>query len=240
MENNLIVLTNGLAGSSVLAGLLARRGYWLGAETYSKRDYDTYENLELVALNQQIFNELEYTGNYEMTFVPGEIELFQAAGERLDPAPYRAFLDRCEANGPWLWKDPRLRLTLFYWVRHLDLDKTDFILLTREPLQTWISTTLRRQIQTPGHCRDCMHGIRDCLADFLWGQGKPYLELVYEDLLLRTDETIDRINAHIGSSLTRSDLEQVFSGQLGRRQRGGGDFLKALMIYLKNYRQRYR
>jgi hypothetical protein len=50
---NVIVLTSGLSGSSVLTSLVAKAGYWTG-ETHKKHDYDTYENTELLDLNLKI------------------------------------------------------------------------------------------------------------------------------------------------------------------------------------------
>jgi hypothetical protein len=47
MRKNVIILTSGLSGSSVLAGLIANAGYWVGDETFKKDDYDTFENREL-------------------------------------------------------------------------------------------------------------------------------------------------------------------------------------------------
>ena len=47
---NTIILTSGLTGSSVLTGLLARGGFWAGDRTAKKKDYDTFENEELIRL----------------------------------------------------------------------------------------------------------------------------------------------------------------------------------------------
>ena len=44
--DNVIILTGGLTGSSVLAGVLAAAGYWSGEDTFKKRDYNTYENAD--------------------------------------------------------------------------------------------------------------------------------------------------------------------------------------------------
>ena len=52
--DNVIILTGGLTGSSALAGLLAAAGFWSGENTFRKRDYNTYENSELIRLNRQL------------------------------------------------------------------------------------------------------------------------------------------------------------------------------------------
>ena len=65
MKKNVIILTYGLSGSSVLTGLLVRGGYWPGAKTYVKPDYDTFENVRLIELNKQLFAAAKFSGNYE-------------------------------------------------------------------------------------------------------------------------------------------------------------------------------
>jgi hypothetical protein len=64
---NVIILTSGITGSSVLSGFLARSGYWSGDTTH-KKEYDTFENSELIRLNLQIFQQAGYTGNYVNEF----------------------------------------------------------------------------------------------------------------------------------------------------------------------------
>ena len=53
---NVIILTSGVSGSSVLTGLIAKAGYWTG-DTTAKKEYETYENQELIDLNLRLFKE---------------------------------------------------------------------------------------------------------------------------------------------------------------------------------------
>lgn len=239
-SRNVIILTTGLAGSSVLSGLLSRAGLWLGEETFSKQDYRTFENLELIRLNQRLFSEVGYDGHYEMVYRPEDVALIERRSAEIDSSPYEAFLQECARHSPWLWKDPRLWLTMSFWARYLDMDNTDFVVLTREPMQSWISSTIRRQIQTPSYCRRYIADIRNTILRFLEVQEKPCLELVYEDLLVSPEATIGRLNQYLGTTLTVDDLKAVYAGELGRRQRGLPDMARAWMIYLYNYRHRYR
>ena len=84
-----------------------------------------------------------------------------------------------------------------------------------------------------------MFAIRDSLNGLLETNNMDYIEMVYEDLIVQPQACIDKLNAFLGSHLEVSDLEAVFRGQLGRRQLGGKDLVKAALIFLKNYRQRY-
>ena len=66
---NVIILTSGISGSSVLTGLISRAGYWLGDVTH-KKEYDTYENQELIDLDLQLFKQSEYTGTMPWSSPP--------------------------------------------------------------------------------------------------------------------------------------------------------------------------
>jgi hypothetical protein len=124
-------MTSGLSGSSVLTGLIARSGRWVGANTVKKHDYDTYENAGLVTLNKALLDELGYTGKYEMEFRQDLIDHVAALGTSMDASPYRGFLATCDQHRPWIWKDPRLWLTMRFWHRLMDWDQCTVIVLTR-------------------------------------------------------------------------------------------------------------
>lgn len=239
MQKNVIILTNGLSGSSVLAGLIARAGYWTG-HTHKKTDYDTHENQELVDLNKRLFADVGFTSNYEMLFDPAYLTPFVQAHGAVDDALYRGFLDKLESRRPWLWKDPRLWLTIHYWRHLLNLDDVQFVHLTRDPMQTWTSVTIRRQIQTLDYLRRYMHGIRDSIRTFIADNDLPCLELNYEELLVEPESSIAQINGYLGTALTVDDLRAIYRGELYRKPRDTRDFIKATLIYLKNYGQRYR
>lgn len=240
MQRNVIILTNGLAGSSVAAGLLADAGYWAGDATFKKSDYDTYENQELVALNQRLMQEVGYKGNYAMVYSADDIREITQKSLAVDPAPYRQFIERCGQHQPWIWKDPRLWLTIRFWQRFIDLDRVQFLLVTREHMQSWISTTLRRHIETPRYLYNYMDGIRDSILEFYRDNNLQHLDFVYEDLLLHPEDTIERLNAFLDSRISMENLKRVYRGPLYRKQRGLLDYLKANLIYFKNYSERRR
>jgi hypothetical protein len=240
MKPNVVILTSGLAGSSVLTGLVARAGYWTGDATFKKEDYDTYENQELVALNQRLFREVDYAGDHTVRFSPEGIQRIAEAYGKIDAKPYSTFLEKCEQHRPWVWKDPRLWLTIRFWQHLLDLDHCRFVLLNRDIFQTWVSITLRRQIQSYAYLDRYMDGVKNSLVEFLRSNKLSYLDLEYEDLILRPDTTIERLNTFLGTSLSIGDLQQVYTKPLYKRPRAWLDYPKAMLIYLKNYGQRYR
>src|SRR5689334_25193412 len=121
MKKNVIVLTSGLTGSSVLTGLIARAGYWTGDTTFKKRDYETFENARLIELNLRLFKEAGYRGNYLLEFPEPAMKAIAALPEHVDLTDYKSFLQYCDEHGPWVWKDPRLWLTIRFWRNMLNL-----------------------------------------------------------------------------------------------------------------------
>ena len=240
MLSNVIILTKGLSGSSVLASLIGRAGYWTGEDTVKKPDYDTFENDVLVALNRRLFEDAGYRGKYEMVFDASDFRLFEEAYGRVDARPYREFAELCAKNQPWLWKDPRLWLTIRYWQHIIDLRQVKFVCLDREPLQTWIATTLRRQIQTYEYCRRYGSSVSDSIRAFVREGGYDAIELVYEQLVTQPESTIGKLNEFLGTNLSVADLEAVYNQKLYRRPRGLADFARASLIFAKNYAHRYR
>lgn len=235
---NIVILTHGWTGSSVFSALLGRAGYWLGSETVRKTDYDTYENADLVVLNRRLLDQLAPGLDHEHRFEPADIERIDAAADRIDLQPYRAFVERCSAEGCWVWKDPRLTWTIGVWARVLDIQRTSFLVLTRDDLQAWISANARRHVQSWDFTCGYNHGITRANCRRVAGFGRPVLQLGFEDLLLEPERTLDRLNGFFGLHLTLEDLLAVSREPLYRRSRGWRDFVEALLVYVKNYSER--
>jgi hypothetical protein len=236
---NVIILTSGLSGSSVLAGLISRQGYWTGVDTF-KKEYDTFENVELIRLNKQLMAEVGYTGRYEMEFHQKTLDLIGALDPAANGAPYRNFLKECDQHGPWIWKDPRLWLTIRYWGRLIDWSRCRVILLTRDFRHSWVSMTLRRSIRSYSGMKRYETSIERTLTQFVEARGIDALRLRYEDLIAAPEKAIERLNRHIGSTLTVDDLRAIYRGELYRAPRNSlRDFITAMLIYAKNRPQRW-
>lgn len=240
MKKNVIILTHGWTGSSVFTALLGEAGYWYGSDTFKKPDYDTYENFELIELNKRLLSELNYTGNREHEIISLQTleELAQRAAS-IDLSPYREFIENCQQNKPWIWKDPRLVLTIRIWAKLLPLDEIAFIILTRDNEQSWITANLRRHIESPAFTRHYNAAITDGLKKFLSENHQDYIEFMFEDLQLTPEKTIAKINDFLGTQLTMDNVRSVYKFPLYKKTKGLKEKLLAWLIYLKNYRQRY-
>ena len=238
--DNVIILTGGLTGSSVLAGLLAAAGYWSGEGTHRKRDYDTYENSELIRLNRRLM-QLAGTGEeYTTRFLPEAIIRIESLKGAEDPAEYRALVAECDSHAPWMWKDPRLWLTIRFWSELIDWGRTRVLLLRRDHMQAWISCTQRRQIQSFDYARRYNEAIQNSLRTFLDGNGIRYLPVLFEDLILTPEHEIARLAAFLDTGVTMQHLHATYDGVLYRRPKSLRETVEAVLIYLKNYRERLR
>ena len=103
MKNNIIILTHGWTGSSVFSGLLGRAGYWLGAETMQKVDYNTYENLALVGINNKLIDEFGGGLNHEHRFSDSDVAEITRRAQDMDLAPLRQFVEHCTVHTHSLW-----------------------------------------------------------------------------------------------------------------------------------------
>jgi hypothetical protein len=237
--HNTIILTSGLTGSSVLTGLLARGGYWPGNRTVKKADYDTVENEDLVQLNLALLQRAAYDSTYQTRFSLEMLDRVGTFAREIDLEPYRDFLRRCEAHRPWVWKDPRLWVTIRFWHQVVDLSTCNFLLLTRNHFQCWVSTNSRRIIQSYRHTRSYERAIADANVAFLEENRLPYQHVTYDELIAEPDLTLARLNRFLGASFTLADLAAVYRGPLHKRPGSSlTGSLKAGLIFAKNYHQR--
>lgn len=235
MKERVVILTYGLSGSSVLAGLLTRAGYWPGDATYKKPDYDTFENVRLIEANRNLIAAARYQGDHEHEFSAEAVERIAALWSNIDRAPFERLLADCEQHRPWVWKDPRLWLSIRFWEHLLPVRDTTFILLTRSTSQLWASCNLRRRIYTMGYIRRYHGQIERSMREFLASRQAPFAHIVFDELITDPESAMRPLNQLLGTSLTRDDLAAIYTEPLGRRSHGPLDFAKAALVHAKNF-----
>jgi hypothetical protein len=238
--DSVIILTGGLTGSSALAGLLGAAGYWSGEDTFKKRDYNTYENAELIRLNRQLMQRVAVGEDYTTRFAAQAIDDISALAGREPDADYRALVAECESHAPWLWKDPRLWLTIRFWAPLLPWERVRVLLLSRDAVQSWISCTQRRQIQTFEHACRYNDAIQASLRRFLEERGVRYLPVLFEDLIVTPEREIARLAEFLDADIRMEHLTSTYDGALHRKPKSLRDAIEAGLIYLKNYPERLR
>lgn len=243
MATNVVVF-GGASGSSVLAALIARGGHWLGNET-KQVTYNTYENSELVELDKRILRGCGLVwkmGRFRHDsgqtrperpeqVAPPSIERLEGLADRVDLDEFRSFIDRCDEREPWLWKDPRLSYTIFFWARLFDPARCRFVLMTRDTKQAWTGLILR------GGENLAFDSFQSMLATNIGSvrrfgdrAGVPIHELTFEALILEPESTIRGLNEFLDLDLSLADLQAVYRGSLGRKRWSQVDFLKACFM----------
>ncbi|MDA8166008.1 MAG: hypothetical protein M0017_13370 [Desulfobacteraceae bacterium] len=238
MKPNVVIMTGGLSGSSVLAHLIAREGFWLG-DSVKKIDYKTFENSQLVDLNDEILKASGYGWIDVMDIPPPSVTRIEQAAQHAE-GKFPAFVETCDANGPWLWKDPRLSYTIYFWKRFLQLEKCKFILMSRDIRQTWTGIVLRGKM--PISFADLRAIERNCIGqarEFLAREKIDYLAMTFEELITRPEESLAALNGFLGLGLTLDHLGAVYKGPLHRVRWSRADFLKARLrfAYYKHWKR---
>ena len=236
--NSIVILSHGWTGSSIFAGLLQRAGYWVGTETVKKPEFDTYENARLVELNSQLLHTLHPRLRGEDHFSAREVEQIEHDASHLDLQPHRDFVTQCEQERFWAWKDPQLTWTVRAWARVADFSRTAFLTLSRSDLQSWITLNQRSHVQSWSFTRRHNQAINRSNQAFALTHGAKHLHLTLEDLLLKPEGTLDRLNDTFGLYLGMGDLQSVCHLPLYRKRRDWRDFTGALKNYLKHYHAR--
>jgi len=232
MKKNIIILTPGLSGSSLLTSLLGKAGYWFGEET-KKISYDTFENDTLVDIN---INILERLGFSQKNIINQSVKFLQTgmqkqAGTDDNIQCYNLIKD-CGINEPWIWKDPRLCYTIHFWSELMDIKNIKFILMTRDLKQVWTGTILRADYIIPYRKLqvDQEHPTNSA-KEFLSCNSLDHLHVTFEDILLDPEKTLQNLNQFLSTELTHNDLLNVYRGKLYSKRWNARDFIKACFKY---------
>lgn len=231
-NKNLIVLTTGSSGSSVLTGLIAKQGFWLGEKT-KKLNFDTYENAELVDLNIKIL-ELSGFKRRDCNDMPApSIERISELINEVDPTPFLKFLKKCKKNQPWLWKDPRLAYTIHFWAQFKDIKNADYLFIDRDPKQSYAGLILSRKVPMSYQEQIIMNqnykkSCDSCLEKY----GLSIYRCLFEDLILEPEEFIQNLNNEFGFNISIHDLTEVYKGNLYTKRYNRWSLLKAKIQYL--------
>ncbi|MEJ5349172.1 MAG: hypothetical protein WHS46_10860 [Desulfosoma sp.] len=231
MRSNVMIFTSGGGGSSVLAGLIARKGFWVGNAT-RKLHFETYENERLVELNMEILRSAGFPLKDCMDLPPPSITRIRELSSKIAVEPYRQFVETCNAHRPWLWKDPRLCYTIHFWSQLADFSDCKFLFTTRDPLQEFVSMIKRRVIVSLKEIIAINENYRKSTEAFLKECGFKCFFCTFEDLMLDPDGFLARLGAFLDLHLNKDDLNAIYRGPLRRKKYGTSEILKNHILYL--------
>jgi len=237
---NIIVLTSGLSGSSVVTNLLSKAGFWTGDSTCKKTDYNTYENSQLVYLNALLLKAVNYDRDYSVTVKPEKVREVELLFNTIDLIPFQNFIDKCDEFEPWVWKDPRLWVTMPFWIQLLNKDNLHIVFVDRSISQRWISELLRKNVQTFGYCRQYNAQIETLVTSFIDKHKIKHCAALFDDLIEKPEKTLLNLNGSLEIDLKIDDLRAVYNKPLCKKARGSKSLLRAVLIYLKNYHTRLK
>jgi hypothetical protein len=241
-KNNVIVITTGISGSSVITGFLAKSGLWTGEDTVFKDNttgrYETYENTKLVKLNESLTKEVGIIFEGKARYDATARNKLNAIYEEIDTTKYTQFIKECNSHSPWIWKDPRLFLTIGFWGNILDLSDTKIIVLHRNSYELWKSQMVKRIIYSYSYLKNSEDKTRKKLLSYLESNNFSFISLEYDRFTEKPDTSIDKLNQFLETNLKRKHWDDIYrsTSKLSNYKRT----LLAYLIYIKNYRNRIK
>ena len=244
MTKNVLILTTGLSGSSLLTGLISKAGYWTVESTIYKNNstgrYETYENSKLVELNNQLLEEAKVSFDSNFWYEDSSRAEIARAGTKIARDNYQAFVETCATHQPWIWKDPKLWITLGFWLQMLDTSSLKCIVLNRNIKRLWLSQTHKRIIYDYRYLKESEKHSRDNLTRFLCEQDVDYITMNYESLQHNTTVELNRINNFLSTNLALKDWDEIYQPKEVSMIDNMAKIFKAILIYVTNYRQRIK
>ena len=237
---NVIVLTTGLSGSSVLSGVISESGYWAGNETVIKDNssgqYNTYENVELVELNDRLCDKADFLFDDIAWYKTNGQQVFEEILETTEAASFREFLSSCKSHQPWIWKDPKVWLTIGFWKNFIDPKSTRIILLRRNGFNLWLSQVVKRIIYDYFYLDRAEKKARAELKKYLNENNLEFIQVEFESLVSDTELELEKINQFLGSDIKLEHWDKVH--QNPKFLSGTKRLFIGLLVYLKNYQTR--
>jgi hypothetical protein len=146
---NILILGSGRSGTSMIAGTLARAGYYMGSRLVPPRDSNPkgfFEDHEINDINETVLKHVvphrpRYIGRILFRHRLGYMQKWLARVPVGTPIPTPQGIERriqeAVQHEPYCFKDPRLSYTLPVWRPHLR--NTVFICVFRDPASTAMS-----------------------------------------------------------------------------------------------------
>jgi hypothetical protein len=201
MTNGPIIVTGpGRSGTSAVARVLHKSGLRMGTEFAPANEYNPvgyYEDVPARDLNERVMADCEMDG---LDHWPERTDVLRAA------EPYRDEMGRIASTGVAGWKDPRFCVTLEAWLPVLSAPPrivvclrspkafvrsavSIFGLVTDESLERWWANHLERVLEVIREYRLAATSV------------------VYENLVMRPDATVERLAAFVGRPLDARFVE---------------------------------
>jgi hypothetical protein len=143
---NCLILGSGRSGTSMLAGTLAKAGYFMGDNLYPARESNPkgfFEDPVVNGINEEILEPLNFKlthpigrwfEDYQLTYGQRWLERVPIRSRIPTPASVVDTIKKVTEQVPFCFKDPRFSYTLPVWRPYLK--NTVFLCIFREPAAT--------------------------------------------------------------------------------------------------------
>lgn len=237
--SNIIVLTTGLSGSSVVTGFIAQKDYWLGDKTVFKSNasghYETYENEKLVELNDELLAKLNVELKDSSWYDIDLFERIRKSHNEVDTIKFVEFINYCQQHDMWIWKDPRLWITMGFWGELLRGCDIKYIVVSRQPISLWVSLINKRQIVSYTKLKASESKSHDRIIRYLDDCDFSNITINYDKLVEYPQTEIQRLNDFLNSTYNLKMLHDLYQGKIGSKTFSDKDLIKAILIYIKNF-----
>ncbi len=157
---NVIILGSGRSGTSMVAGVLAKSGYWMGDNVYPGNEGNPkgmFEDREINELNEDILAQVlkspPFLARQSSPDRPKKWQRWLARIPAGTPIPSSQKIDKrinhIIEKTPFCLKDPRFSYTLPAWKPFLE--NTVFVCVFRDPAST--ATSIMKQIKIARHLK---------------------------------------------------------------------------------------
>jgi hypothetical protein len=214
---NIIVIGAPRSGTSLTTAIFTRVGYYVGPmEEEGVRGGDEnkpvgyFEADDVINQNVELFKRVGYPEHNTWLEQPISDAQVGALPELEPSEEDRAFLESYVARAPWVWKDPRLTLTLGYWWKLLDPDTTGVVFAARD-IEDILNSFLRM-----GWCEDEASSKQEALRrinqhlqaarDAIAASQVPHITINYREYLQDPENVARRLSEFCRVPISASDL----------------------------------
>ena len=230
MARNVIVVGMPRSGTSMVAGIFGRHGYFAATEGSGElRPGDEHnpggywEAESLIEANVRLFEAIGYRHHNTWLFDPIDEGAERAIAAAKPPRENRELLDSYEAKAPWVWKDPRLCYALGGWRSLIDWDTTRVLLIRRSAEAIYHSfRRLEWRDKSDEAREDVLRRVADHVAAADWTIQEfdiPHIALDYEDFQRAPEEIARQIATAFDIPMTVEGLG--FSAKLNHDSMSG-------------------
>lgn len=214
---NIIVIGAPRSGTSLTTAIFARKGYYVGPiEEDGVRTGDEhnpfgyFEADDVIAQNVGLFRKVGYPEHNTWLERPISDEEISAIARLPPSAEDRQFLASYASREPWVWKDPRLTLTLGYWWKLMDPETTGVVFAARDEGDIFNSFLRMGWYQNDGPSRsEALRRIRQHLKaarEAIAGLQIPHITIDYWEYLEKPEDVAQRLGKFCRLRLSAEDL----------------------------------